>query len=140
MAREVAYFYQNDRLSHEIWKVSNLPVDPPDTYKFEFGYDAKGNLNLVKNYQLDSLQQYTLLETIEYSDFDDRINPTSWMLRYPYLPQMQYQLNNPRKEVRYPAGGGSVTTNFQYEYNTQDLPVSQQKTTNTGSLTTQYQY
>lgn len=86
-------------------------------------------------------KQYELIETVVYSDFDDKINPTSWMLRHPYLPQIRWQFNNPGREVRSPAGGPAETTNYAYEYNAQGLPVS--KTTSrqgAGVLTVQYQY
>lgn len=141
LAKEVTYIYANNRIAQEIWRVSNLPGEPVSLYKHAFGYDAKGNLNKVEIYeQLENLQ-YKLLETIEYSDFDDKINPISWQLRDPYLPQIRWQFNNPRKEVRQPAEGQAEMTTYAYEYNAQGLPASRSTTGPSGSVSNvTYQY
>lgn len=122
LVKEVTYLYTGDRLSHEIWRVSNAPGEPVTVYKHSFAYDARGNLAKVDVYeQLENLQ-YKLLETVEYSDFDDKINPTGWTARYPYLPQLRLQYNNPRKEVRRLVGAAAETTTHTYTYNVQGLP------------------
>ncbi len=128
VAREVTYIYANNRISHEIWRVANAPGEPVTLYKHAFSYDAKGNLTAVNIYEQDENLQYKLLETIEYSDFDNKINPTSWLLRFPYLPQLRLQFNNPRKEVRRVAEGQPQTTTHAYEYNAQGLPVRKRST------------
>lgn len=141
VAREVTYIYANNRIAQETWRVSNLPGEPVTVYKHAFSYDAKGNLNKIEIFEQQENLEYKLLETTEYSDFDDKINPTSWMLRYPYLPQMRWQFNNPRREVRKVAGGQTEVTTYAYEYNAQGLPVSQRKEKPVGGvLTAQYQY
>lgn len=141
VAREVTYIYANNRIAQETWRVSNLPGEPVSVYKHAFSYDAKGNLNKIEISEQQEDLTYKLLETTEYSDFDDKINPTSWMLRYPYLPQMRWQFNNPRREVRKVAGGQTEVTTYAYEYNAQGLPVSQRKEKPVGGvLTAQYQY
>lgn len=141
LAREVTYIYANNRIAQEIWRVSNLPNEPVSVYKHAFSYDSKGNLNKIETYeQLENLQ-YKLLETLEYSDFDDKINPTAWTLRHPFLPQVRLQFNNPGKEVRQQAEGQPETTIYAYEYNAQGLPVSKRTTRPSGGvLTAQYQY
>jgi YD repeat-containing protein len=144
-SREVTYIYVNDRITQEIWHVNGLPGEPVDIYKYEFGYDAKGNLAEVKTYEqvTDSTsgqQQFKLLETLEYSDFDDKINPTSWMLRYPYLPQVRWQMNNPRRETRRLADGVAKVTTHEYEYNGEGLPISRRTTSTGGTQATAYIY
>ena len=97
IANELTYLYQNERVSEEHWRIPGIAGDPDDVYKHVFSYDAKGNVNRIETFEQDSLQQFRLLEKVEYEDFDDKINPTSWMMRYPYLPQMRFQMNNPRR-------------------------------------------
>lgn len=140
VAKEVTYIYAGNRIAYETWRVSNLPGEPVSVYKHVFAYDAKGNLAKVETYEQTPDLSYTLLETTEYSDFDDEINPTSWMLRYPYLPQMRWQYNNPRREVRRPANGVAKITTYAYEYNTEGLPVVKRTTMPDGGLTTMYYY
>lgn len=145
VAREVTYIYADNRIAQEIWRVSNLPWEPVTLYKHEFGYDSKGNLAEIETYEqvTDSISgqlQYKLLETKEYSDFDDKINPTSWMLRYPYLPQVRWQFNNPRREVRRPAGGEIEVATHEYEYNAEGLPSVKRTTRPSGVLITSYAY
>lgn len=139
-SREVTYIYADNRIKQEIWHVNGLPGEPVDIYKHEFGYDSKGNLTEVKTYERVDDTQYKLLETVEYSDFDDKINPISWMLRYPYLPQVRWQFNNPRREVRLPADGTSQVATHEYEYNDEGLPVSRKTTRPASVQTTTYEY
>ncbi|MBV6441053.1 MAG: hypothetical protein DYG98_25960 [Haliscomenobacteraceae bacterium CHB4] len=141
VAKEVTYLYADNWISHEIWRVSNLPGEPVTVYKHLFAYDAKGNLTKITIYEQDDDLEFKLLSTTEYSDFDDKINPTSWMLRYPHLPQMRWQFNNPRREVRRLATGEEEITMYAYEYNASGLPVIKRTTLPDGKMTTvNYQY
>lgn len=141
LAKEVTYIYAGNRIAQETWRVSNLPGEPVSVYKHAFSYDAKGNLNKVEVYEQQENLQYKLLETTEYSDFDDKINPTSWTMRYPFLPQVRWQFNNPRREVRRVVEGAVETTTHTYEYNAQGLPTVKRTTRPSGVvLTAQYQY
>ena len=141
VAKEVTYIYAGNRVAQEIWRINSVPGDSASIYKHVFSYDAKGNLNKVETFEQDENQQYDLIETVVYSDFDDKINPTSWMLRHPYLPQIRWQFNNPGREVRSVPGGPAEITNHAYEYNAQGLPVSRATTRQgAGVLTMQYQY
>jgi|GEM_PF-1576597 len=144
-SREVTYIYADNRIKQEIWHVNGLYGEPADIYRHDFGYDAKGNLAKIEVFEqvIDSTsgqQQYKLLETVEYSDFDDKINPTSWMLRYPFLPQVRWQMNNPRREIRRLSGGTVHTTTHEYAYNNEGLPASRRTTTAGGVQTTTYEY
>lgn len=141
VSRDVTYIYNNSRIVQETWRVSNLPGEPVSVYKHVFSYDTRGNLNKIEVSEQQENGSYKLLETIEYSDFDDKINPTSWTMRYPYLPQVRWQFNNPRREVRRVVGGAVETTTHAYEYNAQGLPKVKRTTRPSGIvLTAQYQY
>ncbi|MCB0534238.1 MAG: hypothetical protein KDD14_18695 [Saprospiraceae bacterium] len=141
LAKEVTYLYSNNRMAQETWRIPSIPGEPDDVYKHVFGYDNRGNLNKVEVFEQTGVDQFKLLETTTYSDFDDKINPLSWQLRYPYIPQLRLQFNNPRK-VSVQAEDGTVsTTTYAYEYNAQGLPVSNQETRpNGGVLNSTYQY
>ena len=134
IATEVQYIYANNRVAAEVWYTYEAPGKPLPLIKYVFAYDAKGNLNQVETFQQDSSLVYRLTETVSYTDFDDKVNPNSWMLRYPYLPQMRYQFNNPRKEVRLQVGGQPQTITRTYEYNAQGLPVSKRASGPFGEL------
>lgn len=140
ISNELTYRYRNGRVSEEHWRIPGIAGDPDDVYKHAFSYDAKGNLNLIETYERDSLQQYRLLEKVEYLDFDDKINPTSWMMRYPYLPQMRFQINNPRREIHTRTGEAPVITLNEYEYNADGVPVSRRTTKPSGELVMEYHY
>ncbi len=128
IVKEVTYIYADNRIAAEIWRIPGNNGGPDALNKHVFGYDVKGNLNKVIMYEQTGVDQFKLLETTTYSDFDDKINPLSWMLRYPYLPQLRLQFNNPRKVTVQPANGAASTTTYAYEYNAQGLPKSIQRT------------
>jgi hypothetical protein len=141
---EVTYIYNNSRIIQQIWRRANLPGEPTSVFKYTFNYDSKGNLAKVEKFELVDASgpatRYELLETTEYSDFDDKINPTSWMLFYPYLPQVRYQYNNPRREVRKQVGVAPIVTDYRYEYSAAGLPVVVHTTIGGETATKQYKY
>lgn len=136
LSKEVTYGYTNNRITQELWRVANIPGEPADVYKFVLGYDGVGNLNKVESFQQEANGQYKLLETVEYSNFDDKINPTSWMLRHPNLPQVRWQFNNPGMEIRRPAGENDLVTTYTYDYNAKDMPFRKHITTPDGQKRT----
>lgn len=144
-AKEVTYIYADNRIVRENWLVNGYAGEPVSVYKYEFGYDKKGNLAKVETYEqvVDSVSgqlRDVLLETVEYSQFDDRINPNSWMLRYPFLPQVRWQFNNPGREEHRLAGGGSAVITYTYSYNDKGLPVVRQRSTPNGTYSMKYLY
>lgn len=139
--REIIYLYQNDRIVQEIWKVYGQPHDPPTVFRHDLTYDNLGNLNKVVTYRQDDNQTYQWEETLTYSDFDNRLNPVSWMLREPYIPQLQLQYNNPGRIVRQQGAGPAETTTISYTYDARGLPASKRITyPNGGQATIQYMY
>lgn len=134
MLNEVTYLYNTDfRIVQEVHRRTDLG-EPVRLYKYVFGYDNKGNLNKIEQFEQTGVDQYNLLQTTEYSDFDNKVNPTSWMLRYPFLPQVRWQMNNPRRETHRWPSGESKTTLYAYEYNAAGLPKLRQTTAHTGNV------
>lgn len=120
---ETSYFYSNGRLAYELEQVKSLSERPDDVYKHNFTYDGKGNMIKVETLQRDSSGQYIWKETVEYSEFDGKINPISWKLRFPYLAQMRYQFTNPRKVVRKRPNVADEVVTYDYSYDTSERPV-----------------
>ncbi len=142
---ENSYRYDGDRLSGQLRRLANGPGEPPTVYLFQFGYDVRGNLNKVEIFlQPDEStpeMPAELISTLSYSDFDDKINPASWLLCYPYLPQTIFQHNNPRKEVYQAAAGGNPQiTTYEYEYDRNGLPLVQRKFKEGRVTTSAYHY
>jgi len=141
---DITYYYKNKRIVQELRRSAGLPGQPVSVSKYLYEYDPKGNLNKIEHYlQADRPtpeNQYELVETIEYSDFDDRLNPISWLLRDPLLPQVQFQWNNPGKRVRRYGRGAPDITTFTYEYNASGLPIVRRSTNNGQTLVMQYLY
>lgn len=141
ISQEVTYHYAKGRITHEIQKTRNTNGELGYVRKHVFSYDNKGNLQQVKTYLQNENLQYVLEETTTYSGFDDKVNPTSWLLRYPYLPQMRWQFNNPQREVRQIGQGAPQISTNAYEYNAQGLPARKSTVSSSGTtVTTQYLY
>lgn len=120
---ETTYAYANGRLAYEIKQVKKQNGAPNDVYKYNLSYDGKGNLNKVETLQRDSSGQYVWIETVEYSNFDGKINPISWKLRFPYLTQMRYQYSNPQKVVRKRPNTADEIITYDYSYDAAERPV-----------------
>jgi len=131
---EVTYLYNtNFQIIQEVHRRTDLG-QPMQVYKFVLGYDNKGNLIKVEEFEQTGVDQFNLLHTIEYSDFDDKVNPTSWMVRVPFLPQVRWQMNNPGRETHHWTTGESKTLLYSYEYNTAGLPKLRRTTAHTGEV------
>jgi len=68
------------------------------------------------------------------------VNPKSWLLRYPYLPQVRWQFNNPGKETIKVGQDQPKTILYTNEYNAQGLPISNTEIRSNGILTAQFFY
>ena len=142
---EVNYSKANQRIVQEVRRFTSPTTGETTMIKSVFGYDAKGNLNKVETYAKSggagSGNPFVLQEIVLYSDFDDKVNPTGWMLRTPYLPQVRWQFNNPRKKtVILAIAQTKKVTTYTYTYNEQGLPASQTTFSEGGPLTVFFQY
>jgi hypothetical protein len=142
--KDQSYQYRQGRISSIREVRANVsPAEGTTTFRFDYSYDQRGNLNKVQEYLLSNpdtpQEKAKLLMTTEYLDFDDHINPNSWLMVYPYLPHLRWQINNPRKELRY-EGDFHKTTIFTYQYNAQKLPVLRRAQAEGPSLTVEYLY
>jgi len=140
VANETVYIYANNRIVQENYFVSNPLGEPPSVYKRVLGYDDKGNLNKEETYEQDENLVFKLIQTIVYSDFDDKVNPANWLFRFPYLPQVRWQFNNPGKETITSGDNTSKVITYHYEYNPQGLPISRVRNSPEGTSTVIYQY
>ena len=124
---DFTFLYFNKRIIGIIRKAANLHGGVPTTYKYEFGYDQKSNLNEIREMVLLEKpvngKPYQLLETTTYSDFDNEINTTHWLVQFPWMPQVRWQFNNPRRMTIKTEGGSTRTFTYYYTYNDQGLPV-----------------
>lgn len=140
MHNEITYEYESGRITGYYRKYFNGLGDPPTLYHYLFDYDEKGNL--IKESVFEELPDHhiELRQTTEYSDFDNKINPTSWKLQYPFIPQVRWQFNNPRKVTVTLANDAPHIVTYGYEYNTQGLPQYETKSVNGGVLKAKYYY
>lgn len=141
---ENTYLYDKDRIVGQIKQEANAPGEPPTVYQYLYEFDANNNLTKVAVYiqpeNPSPGKPFELVNTTEYSDFDNKINPAGWMLQYPYLPHIRLQYNNPRKQVYRPVGGMVQTTTYEYEYNEKGLPLAKHQSGPGGVLNAAYQY
>lgn len=140
LASETVFVYANNRIVQENYRVSNAPTDPDNLYKRLLSYDVKGNLVKVEIYEQKPDLSFALVQTNIYSDFDDQLNPTNWLLRHPYLPQVRWQFNNPRKEIVQTGSDLPKTITYAYEYNAQGLPISKLENSTAGPISVQLIY
>jgi YD repeat-containing protein len=141
---DFTYLYNNKRIVAIIRKIANAPGEAPTTYRYELGYDNKGNLNQIKTFEQLSQpvngNPYKLLETTTFSDFDDKVNPIHWNLQFPYLPQVRWQFNNPRRKQIKTEGGATLVYTYTYTYDTKGLPIEQRETLNGRTKTARISY
>jgi hypothetical protein len=139
LVQEINYLYNNNRIVEERWKMYN--GTGAGEYKHLLSSDNRGNRIKVEKWKRDAAAQFVLLETIEYEDFDTNLNTTNWMLRFPYLPQVRWQFNNPRvQRITFPGGPAFVTT-FNYTYNNAlQMPLSRSQSNSSGTLNANYTY
>ncbi len=125
---EVTFTTSNGRIAQENRRTVSLATGAITTTRSVFGYDEKGNLNKVESYMqpvnAPADKPFEWYQTILYSDFDHKMNTTSWMLRTPYLPQIRWQFNNPGKMTVLLAKAPTQVTTYTYTYNQQGLPAS----------------
>ena len=92
--------------------------DAPDALKYEYSYDAKGNLVLQKaSARYMSSPQFVFLEQTVFSDYDQSINTESRAYGSIFIKGVNMMKNNPGKQITYNAN--NIVTNeisFAYTY------------------------
>ncbi|MCC7465955.1 MAG: hypothetical protein IT261_06790, partial [Saprospiraceae bacterium] len=109
-------------------------------YRRFLKYDAKGNLNREETVERQENQTFKWIQTLEYSDFDQKINPTQWLLRFPFLPQVRWQFNNPEKMIRTSPGNPTVVYHYAHNYSPEGLPLSRTEINPQGTLVADFEY
>lgn len=140
LANETVFIYKGNQIVQEDFRVTNPLGEAPTVYKRILGYDLKGNLNKVEMYEQGENLEFKLLQTLTYSDFDDKINTRTWLQRYPYLPQVRWQFNNPRKGTIKNGDEQAKTITYVYDYNTEGLPITNFETGPGGTFDMQLLY
>lgn len=140
LANETVFIYANNKIVQENYLVSNPVGEPPSVYKRMLGYDGKGNLIKVETFEQQADLSFKLIQTTTFSDFDNKVNTSNWISRYPFLPQVRWQFHNPGKETVQLEGDLPKSTTFAYTYNAQGLPISKTENRPNGTLTAQLQY
>lgn len=141
---DYTYLYNDNYIIGLIVKQAAAPNEPFIIYKHLFDYDNRGNLIKDELFILqqmpDGKEQYALQSTTTYGDFDNKINPVGWMLKYPFLPQIAWHVNNPGFEKYQVTNGAVQTTRYTYEYNNANLPVLRRTNQNGSTKTEVFSY
>ncbi|MBL7804792.1 MAG: hypothetical protein JNL02_13710 [Saprospiraceae bacterium] len=136
----ITYLYNQGRIIGQIREYANGPGELPTTYKYLFSYDARGNLSKQEILREEPGGEYLLLNTVEYLDFDQKVNPAGWTTQYPYLPTYAFHKNNPGKMLYYSPDNDTQTTTYRYEYGANGLPSVKYETRPNGQYTGRYEY
>ncbi|MCU0444940.1 MAG: hypothetical protein MUE85_08465 [Microscillaceae bacterium] len=105
-------------------------------------YNAQGNLNevLLSAWNVQT-QQFELISTTYYQDFDDKKNVEGWKLTFPTLMHLQLQKNNPRKVVIKDAQGELIAeATHTFEYDAQGYPTKVKVKSEQGEGPTHFEY
>lgn len=111
-------FNQQNQLVSVLELIKQSGPDVPDALKYEYSYDAKGNLVLQKaSARYMSSPQFVFLEQTVFSDYDQSINTESRAYGSIFIKGVTMMKNNPGKQITYNAN--NVITNeisFAYTY------------------------
>lgn len=111
-------FNQQNQLISVLELIRQSGPDAPDALKYEYSYDAKGNLVLQKaSARYATSPQFVFLEQTVFSDYDQSVNTESRAYGSIFIKGVTMMRNNPGKQVTYNAN--NVVTNeisFIYTY------------------------
>lgn len=111
-------FNQQNQLISVLELIRQSAPDAPDALKYEYSYDAKGNLVLQKaSARYATSPQFVFLEQTVFSDYDQSVNTESRAYGSIFIKGVTMMRNNPGKQVTYNAN--NVVTNeisFIYTY------------------------
>lgn len=140
LANQTEYIYDGNRIVQENYIVFASTGEQESYFRRFLKYDAKGNLVKEETLERQDNMVFVLAHAKEYSQFDQHINPTQWLLRYPYLPQVRWQFNNPGKEVVSVRFFDPVVYHYVHEYNNEGLPISRTEIKPLGTLKADFEY
>lgn len=140
MANQTEYIYDQNRIVQENFLVYGSTGELDVYFRRFLKYDAKGNLIREETVERQENSTFKWLQTLDYTNFDQKINPTQWLLRFPYLPQVRWQFNNPGKMTRTSAGNETVVHHYLHEYSPEGLPVSRTEIKPQGTLVADFEY
>lgn len=111
-------FNQQNQLISVLELIRQSGPDAPDALKYDYSYDAKGNLVLQKaSARYATSPQFVFLEQTVFSDYDQSVNTESRAYGSIFIKGVTMMRNNPGKQVTYNAN--NVVTNeisFIYTY------------------------
>jgi hypothetical protein len=118
------YTFTGNNLTEEYWE-TNLVYGDKAEVKVVFDYDNIGNLIKETTSIPDSItHNFVPNDITEYSGFDSNPKTDNLLMRYPHLPAITLQKNNPAKKVFKTADGKIIfTENYTYQYDEKGVPV-----------------
>lgn len=135
------YVYTNGKLTEmeELYRpASNVPGHQLMS-KREFSYYPDGNLKLEMVYTADPQTSVLVRDfSIEYLDYDAKLNPIDILSRFLYLSQISLTTQNARKQITKNEKTGAATEFlFEYTYNAFSNPLTRKMTFTSGGQPSQ---
>ncbi len=121
------YDYENGKLGTVEEYYKEYPGGPGHLYTSErkFSYYPDGNLKQEVLYTFNAQRNLLKDVTIDYSDYDGKVNPLEALGRYLYFSQMPLAKNNVRKfTTKHEASGSATEFSFEYTYNDFSNPLT----------------
>jgi hypothetical protein len=120
------YYNHSNQLTQVLWLDFSNGNTGNLFKKSELTYQPDGNLSIIDHYSV-SAGQVTWVKTIQFSQYDDKINVDDFYLlgdffdTFLFLPQVKLQKNNPGKQlITAPEGDCEIVYTYCYDNN---LPV-----------------
>ncbi len=125
--RDNAFVYDENGRVREIRVELGSPGEGGAKFlRYLLEYDNKGNLTALDQYREETLFNGQIRRIFEigyrYGDFDNKVNPSSWLIVAPYVPQAVWQYNNPGYFDVVVEGYEPNRTLYRYTYNSNGLP------------------
>ena len=132
-------FNEKKQLIETVEVVAKPFEDSPSQIKRTYVYDEKGNITQQAYLFLNKSNEFELVYTVFYEDYDDKKSIDNVLFTYPYLPTSKFHQNNFRRMKTVYANGAidEHTYLFEYQYNDKDFPTSKvQSVANRPDVTT----
>jgi hypothetical protein len=126
------YEYESGRLSavEEYYQIDPSSGGHEFTAERKFFYHPDGNLKQEVSYSFDPLTRAPIKDfSIDYSEYDNKLNPTDNLSRVLYLAFVQMSKNNSRKMTAKNEQSGAFTAfNYEYTYDAAANPLTRKIT------------